>query len=669
MAHRARGRSRTKSRGAAPAFLRLRADRTRIARSALVGVLIAGTVAAIGLDAGPAAAWSGDPDGSWATCGTRTVVVTSGIASEATSLALDANGLAVVAGSVGPHALVARLTADGKLDATFGTGGKTTYGPGTAAAFNGIARQPDGKLVAVGSRTDGTVDSFVVRVTAAGAVDTSFHSTGSLIQDFGGTDKLNAVQVQGNGAIVVGGTSDTDGFVGRLASNGTPDSTFSGDGQRTGLPFTVETLILQPDGKIIVGGRSASDDFAVMRLNSDGTTDSSFGGATGVTTDVGGYDTVTALALDADGRVLATGPGDGTKNHGRMIVRRYGADGVLDSTFNVIDRSYGLDDKAVAVFARADGAVTVVGNSKVGSDNDVLMLRFNSDGTRDMTFGIGGVALHDAGSYPVVNDAAIPASGRAVLVGSMRVSGRKQVAQLRYQGDADTAARPTQGFVIDGTGGLNGFAAGCASKPPTASGNTRFTSDSARGLAVLPGGRGLVLDRTGAISTFKFGDGVVTDLVVKGVAVWANKDMARGIAVVPEGTGGYVVDKYGVLHAFKIGSGPKPALPTDTPSWPGQDVARGIVLLPNGVGGYVLDEWGGLHEFGGAPKAKAGVPAWPGMDAARGVALASDGSGGWVLDLFGNLYPFGIGDNPAPSGTVGNPKWSTATARGVASLP
>ena len=56
-------------------------------------------------------------------------------------------------------------------------------------------------------------------------------------------------------------------------------------------------------------------------------------------------------------------------------------------------------------------------------------------------------------------------------------------------------------------------------------------------------------------------------------------------------------------------------------------------------------------------------------DAARGVALASDGSGGWVLDLFGNLYPFGIGTNPPPPGTVGNPKWSTATARGVASLP
>lgn len=626
-------------------------------------------VAAIGLDAGPVTAWSGDPDGSWATCGTRTVVVTSGIASEATSLVLDGNGVAVVAGSVGPHALVARLAADGKLDPTFGTAGKTTYGPGTAAAFSGIARQPDGKLVAVGSRTDGTVDSYVVRVTSAGAVDSSFHSTGALVQDFGGSDRLTAVQVQGNGAIVVGGSSGPDGFVARLATNGTPDTTFSGDGQRTGLPFTVEALILQPDGKIVVGGRTAGDDFGLMRLNSDGTTDASFGGSGGVTTDAGGYDTVTALALDADGRVVAAGPGDGTKNHGRSIVRRYGADGVLDATFTVMDRAYGMDDKPVAVFAPADGSVTVVGNSKVGKDNDVLMLRFNGDGTRDSNFGIGGVALSDAGSYPVVNDAAIPANGRAVLVGSMRVGGRKQLAQLRYQGDADTDARPTQGFVIDGTGALNGFASGCASKPATASGNPRTTTDSARGLAVLPGGRGLVLDRTGVISTFKFGDGVVTDLAVKGVAVWANKDMARGIAVVPEGTGGYVVDKYGILHAFKIGSGAKPALPTDTPSWPGQDVARGIALLPNGVGGYVLDEWGGLHEFGGAPKAKAGVPAWPGMDAARGVALASDGSGGWVLDLFGNLYPFGIGDNPAPSGTVGNPKWSTATARGVATLP
>ena len=104
----------------------------------------------------------------------------------------------------------------------------------------------------------------------------------------------------------------------------------------------------------------------------------------------------------------------------------------------------------------------------------------------------------------------------------------------------------------------------------------------------MPGGRGLVLEGTGALHPFSFGDGSVTGLTVKGNAVW-NRDMARGVAIVPEGTGGYVVDQTGALHTFRIGAGPKPAIPTGVTVWPGRDFARGIALLPNGMGGYTLD--------------------------------------------------------------------------------
>ena len=74
------------------------------------------------------------------------------------------------------------------------------------------------------------------------------------------------------------------------------------------------------------------------------------------------------------------------------------------------------------------------------------------------------------------------------------------------------------------------------------------------------------------------------------------------------------------------------------------DTARGIALLPNGVGGYVLDGTGALHAFGGAPKTTKWGPSWPGQDKARGVAISPDGSGGWIIDSLGGLYPFGIGD-------------------------
>ncbi len=640
-----------------------------VPRVATIGLLAAGLVTTVGLGAGTATAWPGDPDGSWGSCGLQAVTVTKGVESGATSVVLDASSNYMVGGRVGPRALIARFLTDGTFDPSFGSDGRATVESGTAARFDAVARQMDGKVLAVGSRTSaGGTDSVIVRMTAAGVVDPTFQS-GTIIKDFGGDDRLDAVKMQLNGAVVVAGSSGTTGIVARLSGNGTWDATFHGDGARTDLPLTVAALALQPDGKIVIGGRSAADDFALMRLDADGTTDETFGGPGGVITDLGGYDGITALALDADGNVLATGFGHGAKGAGHTIVRRYGPDGTLDPTFHATDRAFGLDDDPAAIVARPDGKILVAGNSAVGDDNDVVLLRLNGDGTRDGTFGITGVSLQDAGSSTVVGSAVVRSNGRVLVVGSVRVSGRRQLALLRSQTDTATGPRPAQGFVLTGAGALSGFSAGCPAKPAAPASNPTWPGrDVARGLAVLPGGRGLVLEGTGVLHPFRFGDGSVSDLTVRGAAVWRG-DTARGVAVVPEGTGGYVVDKAGGLHAFRIGAGSKPALPTGTPSWPGQDMARGIALLPNGVGGYVLDKSGGLHAFGGAANARAGAPAWPGQDRARGVTILPDGSGGWVVDSTGHLFPFGIGNNPAPVAPVGAPTWTAPTARGVAALP
>jgi uncharacterized delta-60 repeat protein len=630
-----------------------------------------GVVAAVGVDAGPAPAWPGDPDGTFASCGQKSIDVTAGEPSEATGVLMDADGSAVVAGWVGTRGLVARFTPTGTLDDAFATGGKKTVGLGSDTELDALTRQADGKIVAVGSRTSGSsVDSLVVRVTTAGRLDPSFHGVGTLVDSHGTDDRLRAVRMQSNGAIVAGGTDGHDGFVARVSSTGTPDTSFSGDGERTGLPLTVAAMALQPDGKIVVGGRSPDDDFALMRLNTDGTTDESFGGADGVAADLGGVDAVTALALDGDGYVVAAGFGHGPSGTAHTIVRRYGPDGTVDGGFAVTDRAFGLNDKPVSVLVRGDGKVVVTGNSKVGNDNDVVLLQLNADGTRDATFGIGGISLVDAGTYPVANDAARRGDGRVLVAGSLRVTGRPRLALFRFQNDAATAARPAQGFVVDGTGALHGFAAGCSTKPATPGGNTKWPGkDTARGVALLPGGRGLVVEGDGDLHPFRFGDGSVTSLAVSGNTKWPGKDMARGVAVVPEGTGGYVVNRAGDVSAFRIGTGTRPPLPTGLTKWPGKDFARGIALLPNGEGGYVLDANGGLHAFGGAPQARAGAPSWPGQDRARGVAIAPDGSGGWVLDSLGNLYAFGIGTNPKPPATTDNPVWPGPVARGVAALP
>jgi uncharacterized delta-60 repeat protein len=632
---------------------------------------VVGVVAAVAVDAGPAPAWPGDPDGTFASCGQKSIDITAGEPSEATGVLMDADGSAFVAGWVGTSALVARFTPTGTLDDTFATGGKKTVGLGRDTRFAALTRQADGKIVAVGSRTSGSsVDSLVARVTTKGQLDPSFHGGGTLVDSHGADDRLTAVRMQSNGAIVAGGTDGDEGFVTRVSSSGAPDASFSGDGARTGLPLTVAAMTLQPDGKIVVGGRTADDDFALLRLNPDGTTDESFGGADGVVADLGGIDAVTALALDGDGNVVAAGRGHGPSGKAHTIVRRYSADGTLDDGFAVTDRAFGLNDRPVSVLVRGDGRVVVTGNSKGGNDNDVVLLQLSSDGTRDSAFGIGGISLLDAGTSPVANDAARRADGRVLVAGSLRVTGRPRLALFRYQGDTATAARPAQGFVVDGTGALHGFAAGCSTKPATPGGNTKWPGkDAARGVALLPGGRGLVVEGDGDLHPFRFGDGSVATLAVSGNTKWPDKDNARGIAIVPEGTGGYVVNRAGDVSAFRIGTGTRPPLPTGLTKWPGKDFARGIAVLPNGEGGYVLDANGGLHPFGGAPQARAGAPSWPGQDRARGVAIAPDGSGGWVLDSLGHLYAFGIGTNPKPPAATGNPVWPGPVARGVAALP
>lgn len=628
-------------------------------------------VVAVGFAAPSATAWPGDPDGTWGSCGVKSVDITAGSASEATSVLMDADGNYIIGGWVGTRALVAKFFAGGTLDDSFGTGGKKTVALGSDAEFAAIARRADGRIMAVGSRTSGSsVDSLIARVLPTGELDPGFNATGTRITSFGVADRLTAVKVQPNNAIVVGGAAGTDGIVARVTSSGTPDLSFSDDGERTNLPLTVQALVLQPDGKIVVGGRSPGNDFALMRLNPDGTTDSGFGGSNGVVNDVGGNDSVTALTLDGDGKVVAAGFGHGPSGAAHTIVRRYNADGTRDMELTATDRAFGQDDRPVAAAVRPDGKILVAANSTVGTDNDVLLLRLNPDGTRDDTFGIGGVSLLDAGTYPVVGDAVVRPDGRAVVVGSVRVSGRQRLALLRFQGDTSTAVRPAQGFVLDGTGGLHGFSAGCTAMPATAGGNKKWPGkDLARGVALMTGGRGLVVDGTGAIFPFRFGDGSVANLSVTGNQRWAGKDMARGIAVTPEGTGGYVVSQSGTLYAFRIGSGTRPPIPAGVTKWPGLDYARGIALLPNGEGGYTLDATGGLHPFGGAPAVHAGALSWPGQDRARGVTIAPDGSGGWVIDSLGRTYPFGIGTNPKPSATSGGPTWPGPIARGIAALP
>lgn len=624
--------------------------------------------------AAPAGAWPGDPDGTFGSCGVRTVDAVPGASSGLRAAAATSGGAVVGAGWGDDRGLIARFTGIGVPDAAFAAGGVRLVRYATPARFDAVAATASGGAVAVGRRTlASATDTVIARVNDAGKLDTSFHTTGRFSVDVGGTDAATAVAVGGDGSVYVGGNAGSGGYVLRYSAAGVLDTGWSGDGRATGLPLAVRAVALAPDGTLLVGGATTPSpgDWRIVRLGVDGVLDSGFGGATGRTVELGGHDVVTALARQADGAVVAAGYGVGDAGSGRTVVRRFLADGSNDPGFTSFVERFGTDDAPVSLGAQSDGTILLAANSMVGSDNDVVLARLDSDGSPDPDFGIDGATVADLGRRSRVGGAVAVAGQKPIALGSVRVAGRDRVGVFRYQDDGSSAAVPVQGFTTDAFGGVHPWSVGCLGGPTGVTGSPYWPGwDIVRGAAALPGGRGIEVDAYGAVHGFTWGDAPAGQKpVAQGTPYWPGWDIVRGVAVLPDGSGGYELDGFGGLHPFSIGNGAKPPVPKGTPYWSGFDIARGLALMPDGQGGYVVDGSGNIYRFGGAPAVNAGSAKWPGQDMVRGIVVAPDGSGGWILDRLGGLHPFGTGGDPAPAAPTGAPSWGSALARGAAALP
>jgi uncharacterized delta-60 repeat protein len=184
------------------------------------------------------------------------------------------------------------------------------------------------------------------------------------------------------------------------------------------------SVIIQPDGKILIASSSVGYNVLILRYNNDGTLDSSFNG-NGIAIYNGNYDDMGEdIALQADGKIIVAGltTGQGWD----VLVLRYNSDGTLDSTFGedgvvTFNNSAGnYNDLGRAVALQPDGKIVVVGSSFTGTRFDVLILRYNSDGTPDSTFGGGdGVAtfsIASGGAYGY--GVALQQDGKIAVVGA-----------------------------------------------------------------------------------------------------------------------------------------------------------------------------------------------------------------------------------------------------------
>jgi uncharacterized delta-60 repeat protein len=269
-----------------------------------------------------------------------------------------------------------------------------------------------------------------------GDLDTTFSGDGLQMTDFfSGTDAANAVAIQADGKIVVAGyattaASDYDFALARYNANGTLDSNFDGDGRVTtdfqGGDDVVGAVVIQPDGKILVAGAAVTtasgNDFALARYNPDGSPDTSFSGNGRRVTDILGEDQALGVALQADGKIVVAGVSYGST--AEFALARYNPNGALDTTFSIdgiVTTDFaGENDIAFDVVLQTDGKIVVAGYAGPSGNVDFALARYETDGDLDNTFSFDGKATVDFSSGDdVATDVVVQPDGKIVAAGQV----------------------------------------------------------------------------------------------------------------------------------------------------------------------------------------------------------------------------------------------------------
>lgn len=294
---------------------------------------------------------------------------------------------------------VARLNWDGSLDTSFDPGA----GPNNALV--GMALQPDGRVLIGGFFTGESAQGFryMARLLTTGSLDTSF-ATGTNINN-----TVKAVALQADGKVLIGGdftayNTTTRKRIARLNADGSLDSSFD---PGSGADATVNAIIVQPDGRILVGGNfstiNGTNHASIARLNANGSLDASFNPGTGA------LFWVNSVSLQPDGKILIGGAFTSFNGTSRKGIARLNSDGTLDPTFNP---GSGANDWVNGIALAQDGKA-VIGGIFTNFNGTILnhLARIATNGVVDTGFNIG------SGFNNAIQSVITPADGTIVVGG------------------------------------------------------------------------------------------------------------------------------------------------------------------------------------------------------------------------------------------------------------
>ena len=333
----------------------------------------------------------------------------------------------------------------------------TSTGTGFNFPADSVAVQSDGKIVCVGSFTsfNGTALNYIVRLNASGTVDTTFvENIGTGFNDF-----PESVVIQPDGKIVCGGSFTsfngvTVNHIVRLNSDGTRDTTFTTN-TGTGFNVDVNSIAIQSDGKIVCGGFFTSFNGVtvnrIARLNSNGTLDTTFATNTGTGFNFQPY----SLATQLDGKIIVAGSFTSFNGTTTNRIARLNSNGTLDTTFTTNTGTDFVGNQIDAVAVQPDGKIICVGNFITFNGAVVNhIVRLNSNGTVDAAFTTNtGTAFSH-----LTLSLAIQADGKIIVGGnftSFNGTTSRRIARLNSDGTLDTIFTANTGGSVIG-GGFSG---------------------------------------------------------------------------------------------------------------------------------------------------------------------------------------------------------------------
>ena len=386
-----------------------------------------------------------------------------------TAITLQSEGKILIANST----TISSFQKEGSANTSFGDKGSITIMP-LRTYYRTLTGSGNDQILAAGITYSGyfydedlgqipDYNFCIIKYKSNGITDSGFGANGIASYDFGSVENLTSIALQQDGKIIAAGYTsypDLHAIVQRFNKDGSIDEDFGENGEivvTTGSAVKPAAIALQADGKIVVAGTynyTQYPSFTLMRFLQDGSSDKDFGENGIVISDFGSntvYEYLAGLAMADEGKIVAVGYNKLPPFYSRsnMLIARYNSDGSADESFgnkgSIITAIENYDIQGNAVAVQQNNKIIVGGTRFIypyNQTSDFILTRYKAtDGSLDSSFGENGIVITSIGEEAALSCLKLEIDGNIIAAGPAPIGTTSYTALARYFGD------PTHPFI------------------------------------------------------------------------------------------------------------------------------------------------------------------------------------------------------------------------------